>query len=867
LHTYIATVSGYYSVYVYESDGCGSLSDTLNLTQGSVSGIAEPQTVSQSGGTEICGSDAGILLSLTTVYTGTNISYQWFKDAVPVSGATSAHYYARASGDYMLFVEVDGCSAQSSVLTVSYDGSGSTVKPDLKSNGDTSVLCSGTGSLLLYVSNTNSFSSSATYVWYKDDFEILRGVGLHTYIATVSGSYSVYVYESDGCGSLSDTLNLTQGSVSGIAEPQIVSQSGGTEICGSDAGILLSLTTVYTGTDISYQWFKDAVPVSGATSAHYYARASGDYMLFVEVDGCSAQSNIISITYDVSGVMPLADLRSENNSEVLCAGSSILLYVDNLDDYSDQATYVWYDNDVEIARGEGMYSYSANESGIYSVMVFEPNGCLSISADTIAISEVDSLLIDYISSSMGINLLYNESTDLTVEGVDGGISPYNYTWYKKHEGETAWTEIYSGHVSTLTTGGVTTNTCYKVIVSSSDSLLTCNYGIDSICIEVPQIELALEFMSDIYSICNSAADSISIKLTNSKQGFATNIQIEFMNDGALPSISPVFIDSLAGNSDTVIVIYLPDNTYITAQSGLLKAEIISCDQNDANPLTVYGNWKNTNWLGDPTQADEDVLHLTVYPNVRLTSKLHDTICSEAIFNYEPLSNIAEVSFSWERLEGYGIEYATGAGAISEVLTNINDAPITVTYIYTMETDLCPSAITDTVTVVILPKGNLALSHYPENGNKVILGTPIIITANLENISAKKYIFTYANDVREDTVNNMYEIYVFNESIINEVNVQVEGEYGCVLTGTEIFINEYNLPNLITPNENTNSRLLKGYDIQIFNRWGSQLYSGTDGWDGRYKGTLVVAGTYFYVVNVTQPDGKRLTLKRSVYVKY
>ncbi|MDR2293279.1 MAG: gliding motility-associated C-terminal domain-containing protein [Prevotellaceae bacterium] len=56
-------------------------------------------------------------------------------------------------------------------------------------------------------------------------------------------------------------------------------------------------------------------------------------------------------------------------------------------------------------------------------------------------------------------------------------------------------------------------------------------------------------------------------------------------------------------------------------------------------------------------------------------------------------------------------------------------------------------------------------------------------------------------------------------------------------------------------------------MQVFNRLGSELYKGTGGWDGKYKGTLVASGTYFYVLRYTQPNGKILELKQSVFVKY
>jgi gliding motility-associated-like protein len=109
--------------------------------------------------------------------------------------------------------------------------------------------------------------------------------------------------------------------------------------------------------------------------------------------------------------------------------------------------------------------------------------------------------------------------------------------------------------------------------------------------------------------------------------------------------------------------------------------------------------------------------------------------------------------------------------------------------------------------------------------------------------------------------------LFNEKADNAVTVEAVNEYGCVSISEETFTAEYDLPNTITPNEITNSQLLAGYDIQVFNRWGSELYRGIEGWDGRYKGSLVASGTYLYTVRFLQPNGERIVLKRYVFVQY
>ena len=46
---------------------------------------------------------------------------------------------------------------------------------------------------------------------------------------------------------------------------------------------------------------------------------------------------------------------------------------------------------------------------------------------------------------------------------------------------------------------------------------------------------------------------------------------------------------------------------------------------------------------------------------------------------------------------------------------------------------------------------------------------------------------------------------------------------------------------------------------IFNRWGNELFHWSDpaqGWDGKYRGSYVPAGAYYYLIEYTGTDGKK-----------
>jgi gliding motility-associated-like protein len=76
--------------------------------------------------------------------------------------------------------------------------------------------------------------------------------------------------------------------------------------------------------------------------------------------------------------------------------------------------------------------------------------------------------------------------------------------------------------------------------------------------------------------------------------------------------------------------------------------------------------------------------------------------------------------------------------------------------------------------------------------------------------------------------------------------------------------ELKIPNAFTPDgDGINDVFLKGYDIQIFNRWNQVLYNGKEGWDGKFNGKLVSPGTYFYIASIPDYSNQMKTIKGTI----
>jgi len=182
-------------------------------------------------------------------------------------------------------------------------------------------------------------------------------------------------------------------------------------------------------------------------------------------------------------------------------------------------------------------------------------------------------------------------------------------------------------------------------------------------------------------------------------------------------------------------------------------------------------------------------------------------------------------------------------------------PYQLIYSYT-DANTCSGSDTTLVTVNALPIVTLQSDPYSE----IYTGEVVTLTATPANYS--NYNFYIGSNSIQSGISNTYQ----SASFINGDNVIVVAtESGCNSSDT-LILDVKTFPNAFTPNGNGyNDVFLKGLDLQIINRWGQQLYSGKDGWDGTYKAQVVSPGTYYYIVTLTDIDKTKKTLTGTVNV--
>lgn len=110
-------------------------------------------------------------------------------------------------------------------------------------------------------------------------------------------------------------------------------------------------------------------------------------------------------------------------------------------------------------------------------------------------------------------------------------------------------------------------------------------------------------------------------------------------------------------------------------------------------------------------------------------------------------------------------------------------------------------------------------------------------------------------------------YYFGNALLQQDSIIViaTNALGCETRDAMLVVSQENRINAFSPNTDMiNDRFMAGSFIRVFNRWGLEIFTGDEGWDGRYRGVLVAPGTYYYIHEVRDQNGQMVrTQKGSV----
>lgn len=227
----------------------------------------------------------------------------------------------------------------------------------------TGAFCSG-GSYLLTIDNPSVGSNDSPLNYPSLTFNWFKETGPTTYVFVAEGNMlsvseeGTYFVETNygSCTSNSFSNRVTINEISSGEAEAGISSSLGNPFCPSCGATILS-----TIDGISYQWFKDGEPITGATEQMYQTEESGIYMVQVDLGDCSA-SGLIELESELfEADINVSELNTIEEGETL----SVIVTSTAI-----SPIYEWFLNDELITDAQDS-NYEISQVGSYKVIVTE----------------------------------------------------------------------------------------------------------------------------------------------------------------------------------------------------------------------------------------------------------------------------------------------------------------------------------------------------------------------------------------------------------------------------------------------------------------------------------------------------------------
>jgi len=493
--------------------------------------------------------------------------------------------------------------------------------------------------------------STITYQWNLGGTAI-AGATNASYIATVSGTYNVTVYDNPGCDSTSlpivvainplpaaitGTMNVCTGGTTALTD----ATTGGTWSSGNTSVASVGTTGIVTGLTV------------GTTTIVYTSSA-----------GCTASAIATVDAGPTATITPLG-------STTLCTGGSVTLDASTGAGY----TYQWQLGGANIG-GATNSSYTASTGGNYTVIVYS-GICSTTSAITTVTVDAAPTVTPIGGSSTNV---CNGQTIVLTDATSGG------TW---SSGNTLVATVSSAGIvtgvslNTVTISYTITNTCGSisatiVVTVNAPTTVAAVTGNTDICVGGTTM-LSDVTGSGVWSSSNTSVASVNgVGLVTGLTAGTTVISYSVTNAAGCASSSVTTVTVSA--PFTAVITPLSSTTFcsggfvtLDATTGtgftyqwMLGGVNIAGATNASYTATAGGNY--TVLVADPggcTSTSASVLvtvlgGTTTIPSVTITPSLGDSICSSTAetFTATPTDGGTAPTYQW-----YVNGVAAGTGAV------------------------------------------------------------------------------------------------------------------------------------------------------------------------------------------------------------
>jgi len=387
-NSYIAQNSGVYTLKITNSSGC--FIKTEDVTVNVLDAPSAP-LISTDGDLEFCQGDS-VVLSVTPT---AGYTYQWKLNGGAV-GTDSSQYCAKSSGTYSLTVSNStGCSVDAT-NTVSVTVNPVPTLPTVNISGPT-TFCEG-DTVGLSVTDNPAY----TYQW-ENNGSLITGDTSNSYKALTTGTYKLNISNSYGCVTITSPVTVTVKPMPYV--PVITSDNYNPGECMGETPIRLYVDQEVPG--YSYQWYRNGIPVAGETLSYIEDfLTEGDYSLEADLDGCTAESDIMNVYYEDAPDKPFIHAQGPTVWYLVCSDTT-------------GSNYRWYCNGNLIERANKYYYIAGRKMGDYQVSISNSLGCFTRS-EIVTIPTGDTGMDD-VDPFEGLKIYPNPTNGLFVAEIENGI--------------------------------------------------------------------------------------------------------------------------------------------------------------------------------------------------------------------------------------------------------------------------------------------------------------------------------------------------------------------------------------------------------------------------------------------------------------
>jgi len=797
-------MAGTYIVTVTNSDGCTGTASTVVT-------VNSPPTAIANNNGPIC---VGEALNLTGGPGGMT-GYSWSGPGSYTSSSQSPTVSSSAttamSGTYTVTVtNSNGCTGTASTVV--------TINPSPIANAGTNdTMCAGN-------STTLNASGGGTYNWSPSTG--LSSVTIPNPVAnpTVTTIYVVTV-TNGGCSATASV----EVKVNPLPNPNLGPNVG---IC---IGHSINLNASGGGT---YVW-SPSTGLSCTTCANPVASPTDTTSYTVTVTSVNGCSNTGTITIDVY----TAPLANAGNNVSICKGSSTTLVATGA---GTGGSYLWSPSAGLSSTSIADPVASPTATSTYVVTVSDVAGCSASASVKVTVNPLPN-------ANAGSNVTICPDGSTTLNATGGGTGG-TYSWSPSSTLTNAhiFDPVATPTVTTIYTVTVTdTNGCSNTSnVTVTVNIPSASAGPDvSICLESSTTLNAIGGTTYAWSP-GTGLSSVTISDPIANPTTTTTYIVTVTNSSGCTASADVLVTvnplptANAGNNTTICS---GNSTTLHASGGSAYSW---------SPTTGLSATNINNPVASPTSTT--IYYVTVADDNDCTASSDVTInvnlsphaiagpdTSICIGSSVTLTAIGGGSYQWNTGDtGATVTYTPG---------------VTSTYIVTVSySNGCSSSADAIVTVNSIP--SVTLTENPSG----IAYVGQIITFTASPSSYPYYYFYVNHNLVQAGSSNVYQTDTLTTNSVISVSVS---DNGCKSPFDTINVEIKPIPNAFIPggDDILNKIFVPGLNLTIANRWGQKLYEGNNGWDGKYNGTLVSPGTYYYIITITDLNGITEIKKGSVTV--